>query len=143
MPHPVDQHVGKRLKHRRTLMGMSQAELAEAVGITFQQVQKYERATNRMGASRLFEFAQVLQVPVAYFFEGLDKQQDVLLRTTQNGGMAEESEEFEYEEILSGQGGREATELMRSFNRLQNPTLRKSIMSFIRSVADGKPMLDE
>lgn len=66
----VDSHVGKRLKARRTVMGLSQEALAKAVGITFQQVQKYEKGTNAMNATRLSEFARFMHVPVAYFFEG-------------------------------------------------------------------------
>ena len=67
--HAVDVHVGRRLRQRRTLLGMSQTKLGEAVGLTFQQIQKYERGSNRMGSSRLFEFAKVLDVPVPYFFD--------------------------------------------------------------------------
>ena len=67
--HQVDVHVGVRMRQRRTLLGMSQTKLGDAVGLTFQQVQKYERGSNRMGSSRLFEFAKALDVPVAYFFE--------------------------------------------------------------------------
>src|SRR5260221_14471992 len=67
--HAVDVHVGARMRQRRTLLGMTQSKLAEAVGLTFQQIQKYERGTNRVGSSRLFEFASVLGVPVSYFYE--------------------------------------------------------------------------
>src|SRR3954469_21053874 len=69
----IDSHVGKKLRLRRTMMGLSQEAIAKAVGITFQQVQKYEKGSNAMNASRLFEFAQFMHVPVAYFFEGLDQ----------------------------------------------------------------------
>src|SRR6266508_6058660 len=67
--HAVDVHVGLRMRQRRTLLAMSQSKLGDAVGLTFQQVQKYERGSNRMGLSRLFEFAKVLDVPVSYFFD--------------------------------------------------------------------------
>ena len=70
-PHPVDVHVGQRLRQRRVAVGLTQDRLAKSVGITFQQVQKYERGTNRIVASRLYELAKVLQVSVEYFFEGL------------------------------------------------------------------------
>ena len=70
--HPVDAHVGSRVRLRRAMLGMSQRKPAEAVGLTFQQVQKYERGMNRIGASRLYEFSQVLDVPVMYFFGGLE-----------------------------------------------------------------------
>src|SRR5260221_10865872 len=67
--HPVDIHVGQRMRQRRTLLGMSQTAVATAVGLTFQQIQKYERGSNRISSSRLFEFAKVLDVPVSYFFD--------------------------------------------------------------------------
>ena len=72
IPHPVDVHVGTRVRLRRTLLGMSQEKLGEAIGLTFQQVQKYERGTNRIGASRLYELSRVLDVPVGFFFEEID-----------------------------------------------------------------------
>lgn len=74
MPHRVDIHVGKRLRHRRWMIGMTQGELAEALGIRFQQIQKYESGANRVSASRLWDIAQALQVDVAYFFQGLDAE---------------------------------------------------------------------
>ena len=73
MPHPVDVHVGKRVRHRRWLAGMTQQQLAESVGIKFQQIQKYETGANRISASRLWDIAHALGVPVSYFFEGLDQ----------------------------------------------------------------------
>lgn len=72
MKHPVDVHVGKRIRHRRWLLGMTQQHLADAVGIKFQQIQKYETGMNRVSASRLWDIAATLDVPVAFFFEGLD-----------------------------------------------------------------------
>ena len=71
-PNPIDVHVGQRVRQRRTLLGMSQEKLAEAIGLTFQQVQKYERGANRVGSSRLFDLARVLDVPIAYFFEDME-----------------------------------------------------------------------
>src|SRR5512145_1807794 len=70
-PNPIDVHVGSRVRLRRTLLGMSQEKLGEAIGLTFQQVQKYERGANRIGSSRLFDLARVLDVPVSYFFEDM------------------------------------------------------------------------
>ena len=72
MKHPVDIHVGKRVRHRRWMVGMTQQQLAERVGIKFQQIQKYETGMNRVSASRLWEIAAALEVPVSFFFEGLD-----------------------------------------------------------------------
>ncbi|SDE19341.1 helix-turn-helix domain-containing protein [Ruegeria marina] len=75
MTHPVDVHVGKRVRHRRWLIGMTQQQLAEQVGIKFQQIQKYETGANRISASRLWDIAEALDVPVSFFFEGLDESQ--------------------------------------------------------------------
>ncbi len=86
-PHPVDVHVGGRVRMRRTLLGMTQTDLADALELTFQQVQKYERGLNRIAASRLYALSQILDVPVPCFFEGLDEgtqalsPDDVMLRT--------------------------------------------------------------
>ena len=70
-PNPIDIHVGKRVRLRRTLLGMSQEKLGKAINLTFQQVQKYERGTNRIGSSRLYQLSQVLETPVSYFFDEL------------------------------------------------------------------------
>src|SRR5208283_3719739 len=70
IPNPIDRHVGSRVRMRRVMLGMSQEKLGDALGLTFQQVQKYEKGTNRIGASRLQQISQILQVPVAFFFEG-------------------------------------------------------------------------
>lgn len=75
MTHPVDVHVGKRVRHRRWLIGMTQQQLAEQVGIKFQQIQKYETGANRISASRLWDIADALDVPVAFFFEGVEEHQ--------------------------------------------------------------------
>lgn len=74
MTHPVDVHVGKRIRHRRWLVGMTQQQLAERVGIKFQQIQKYETGANRVSASRLWDIADALEVPVSFFFEGLETE---------------------------------------------------------------------
>jgi transcriptional regulator with XRE-family HTH domain len=74
MAHPVDVHVGKRIRHRRWLVGMTQQQLAEKVGIKFQQIQKYETGANRVSASRLWDISEAMDVPVSFFFEGLDAE---------------------------------------------------------------------
>lgn len=74
MAHPVDVHVGKRIRHRRWLVGMTQQQLAEKVGIKFQQIQKYETGANRVSASRLWDIADALEVPVSFFFEGIESE---------------------------------------------------------------------
>ena len=75
MAHPVDQHVGKRIRHRRWLVGMTQQQLADQVGIKFQQIQKYETGANRVSASRLWDIAKSLQVDISFFFEGIERDE--------------------------------------------------------------------
>ena len=77
MAHPVDVHEGKRIRHRRWLVGMTQQQLAEKVGIKFQQIQKYETGANRVSASRLWDISEALDVPVSFFFEGIEAETDV------------------------------------------------------------------
>ena len=74
MAHPVDVHVGKRIRHRRWLIGMTQQQLAEKVGIKFQQIQKYETGANRVSASRLWDISDAMEVPVSFFFDGLEEE---------------------------------------------------------------------
>ncbi|WP_439523829.1 helix-turn-helix domain-containing protein [Marivita sp.] len=81
MAHPVDVHVGKRVRHRRWLVGMTQQQLAEKVGIKFQQIQKYETGANRVSASRLWDISDALDVPVAFFFEGIEESQQAQTAT--------------------------------------------------------------
>ncbi len=139
MTHPVDAYVGKRLKQCRVAAGLSQDSLANAVGITFQQVQKYERGSNRMGASRLYEFARVLSVPIGYFFEGFEKSQSGNAGHAVSG-MAEESIAFEHEPINAG---RESLEFIRAYQRLRDPKTRKAVNDLIRSLADGNAVVEE
>lgn len=79
MKHPVDVHVGKRIRHRRWMVGMTQQQLADSVGIKFQQIQKYETGMNRVSASRLWDIARTLGVVIGFFFEGLDKEEGITL----------------------------------------------------------------
>ena len=75
MAHPVDVHVGRRIRHRRWLVGMTQQQLAQHVGIKFQQIQKYETGANRVSASRLWDISETLEVPISFFFDGLEREQ--------------------------------------------------------------------
>lgn len=154
LPHPVDVHVGKQLRVQRVIMGLSQEALARAVGITFQQVQKYERGVNRLSASRLFDFARVLGVPVSFFFEGYDNGQAAAVAATTPGSgyayadlpataaaVAETAtdEEFSYEQTFT----RETLELMRCFHRIKSPQVKRRFVDLMRAVADDKVMIDE
>ncbi|MBD3677555.1 MAG: helix-turn-helix domain-containing protein [Rhodobacteraceae bacterium] len=95
MKHPVDVHVGKRVRHRRWMLGMTQQQLAESVGIKFQQIQKYETGMNRISASRLWDIADTLQVPVSYFFEGLSEEDDAAPTDSVKGDILADKEALE------------------------------------------------
>lgn len=131
--HPVDVYVGKRLRLKRTLQGLSQEAIGNAIGVTFQQIQKYERGINRMGASRLFDFARALGVPVSYFFEGYNEDAS----GAQNAyGMAESAAPaFQGQDPMSN---RETVDLMRAYYRIKNPTQRKRVLDLIKSMADSE-----
>ncbi|HKP77513.1 MAG TPA: helix-turn-helix transcriptional regulator [Phenylobacterium sp.] len=120
-PHPVDRHVGLRIRMRRKELGVSQERLADALGITFQQVQKYERGANRVSASKLWEIAAALKTPVAYFYDGLGDR-DAL------AAERDAAQEF----MLSSEG----IELMTAFPRIAEPAIRRKIVELVRVVAD-------
>jgi transcriptional regulator with XRE-family HTH domain len=129
-PNPIDVHVGSRVRLRRTLLGMSQEKLGEAIGLTFQQVQKYERGANRIGASRLFDLSRVLDVPVAYFFE--DMSSEVAARTPSRlKGLADiKPEPFEPDPMVK----RETLELVRAYYRITEPAVRKRLFELTKSL---------
>jgi transcriptional regulator with XRE-family HTH domain len=129
-PNPIDIHVGGRVRQRRTLLGFSQEKLADAIGLTFQQVQKYERGANRIGSSRLFDLARVLDVPVAYFFE--DMSATVASRTpSRMRGLAESKPEpFELDPMAK----RETLELVRAYYRIADPQVRKRVFELAKSL---------
>ena len=122
MTHPVDVHVGKRVRHRRWMIGMTQQQLAERVGIKFQQIQKYETGANRVSASRLWDIAQTLEVPVSFFFEGLDGQ---------IAGDAEKTPALPAD-IL---GDKEALELIRSYYSIPE-NQRRRLFELARVLSD-------
>lgn len=128
---PVDKHVGHRLRVRRSLMGMSQERLAEAIGLTFQQIQKYERGTNRVSAGRLFQFSRILEVPIPYFFEqfGNDFEQG----EASYGFSDNEQEEFQGEDLMQR---KETLDLVRVYYSIPDANARKDIYKFVKSMAD-------
>lgn len=133
----VDSYVGKRLKQRRTIMGLSQEAVAKAVGITFQQVQKYEKGSNAMNANRLYEFSRFMNVPVAYFFDGIDQ---TIAASREAAGFAE-SPALAFEHG-TGASDRESLEVMKSFNRVKDPVIRKRLADLLRAVAENKTLLE-
>jgi transcriptional regulator with XRE-family HTH domain len=138
-PNPVDIHVGSRVRLRRTLLGMSQEKLGDALGLTFQQVQKYERGTNRIGSSRLFELSRILDVPVSFFFDDMPGE---LARSRAAGGFAEPSQQpFEQDQLNK----RETLELVRAYYRIGDPLVRKRVFELVKSIAaePGGPAPEE
>src|SRR6056300_1361837 len=125
-PDPVDIHVGARVRLRRTLLGMSQEKLGKALGLTFQQVQKYERGANRIGSSRLFQLSKILDVPVSFFFD------EMTTDTTQKAdGMAEGNKQvFEVDKLSR----RETLELVRAYYKITDPSVRKKIFEMVKAV---------
>jgi transcriptional regulator with XRE-family HTH domain len=130
-PDPIDAHVGSRVRLRRMLVGMSQERLGESMGLTFQQVQKYEKGANRIGASRLHHIAKLLDVPVGYFF---DEAPAVEERSTTPGLSEPESEEF----VLEFLNTREGLELNRAFTKISSAKVRKCVVDLVRSLSDPK-----
>jgi transcriptional regulator with XRE-family HTH domain len=126
-PNPVDLHVGSRVRMRRRLRGVSQEKLADSLGLTFQQVQKYERGANRISASKLYEIAASLQTPVGYFFEGLaDPSGDGL--TAGDGG----SEQVVHDFLMTSEG----LELATLFPRLRRGRLRRRFLDLVRAIVE-------
>ena len=118
----VDTYVGQRIRDKRNERGMSQTEVANALGVTFQQVQKYERGTNRVGASRLFDLSRILSVPVQYFFEGLNNQPTPI-----------EKEDDNVIHLMKP----DTVELVEAYYKVENPQVRRLILSTIRSISFG------
>ena len=126
---PVDVHVGKRVRVRRTILGMSQETLSDALGITFQQVQKYEKGINRVSASRLYEISQVLGAPISFFYDEYGKPE-----SSQAYGLAENESGFEAEDLKT----RESIALLKAYYQISDPKIRKKALDLIKSLADSK-----
>jgi len=128
-PDPIDVHVGSRVRLRRTLLGMSQEKLGMALGLTFQQIQKYERGANRIGSSRLYRLSRILDVPVSFFFDDIPNE-----TTSIGSGLSESSPEpFESEQLSK----RETLELVRAYYRIRNPRLRKRLFELVKAVGQS------
>lgn len=128
-PNPIDVHVGSRVRLQRMLLGISQEKLGERLGLTFQQVQKYEKGVNRIGASRLFDLAQVLRVPVQFFYDDAPIGES---RVASAGGFAERPDDGYIFDFLNT---REGLELNRAFARIADPKARRAILDLIRTLA--------
>jgi transcriptional regulator with XRE-family HTH domain len=147
-PNPIDVHVGKRLRLRRTLLGMSQERLGELLGLTFQQVQKYERGANRIGSSRLFELGQILDVPVSFFFDDMPRSEPAPghtaaqftpggVRAAPGLGLAEEAAAFEHDlDAGLSLDKRETLELIRAYYRIADPAVRKRLFELTKALGN-------
>ena len=135
-PNPIDVHVGGRVRLRRMLIGMSQEKLGELLGLTFQQVQKYEKGTNRIGASRLYQIAQFLSTPVQFFFDDISGEVRAPRPDATSTGFAErDSAPFVMEFVSSAEG----LELNRSYSRIADTRVRKRILELVRCLAGDLP----
>jgi transcriptional regulator with XRE-family HTH domain len=124
-PDPTDKHVGTRVRMRRLMLDMSQTKLADALGLSFQQVQKYENGVNRISASRLQQISEFLQAPIPFFFDGLPGPSN---KPAKSGGVVPPSDVFQFMATTDG------LSLAESFTRIRSPQLRRCIVSLVESL---------
>ena len=133
-PNPIDVHVGSRVRLRRNMLGLSQEKLGEAIGLTFQQVQKYERGANRIGASRLHDLSRVLDVPVSFFFDDMDPVRAPAIP----GGFAEPpGEAFDADPLHK----RETVDLVTAYYRIGDLLVRRRLFDLAKALASGERRL--
>lgn len=127
-PHPIDVHVGSRVKLRRMILGLSQEALGKSLGLTFQQIQKYEKGVNRIGASRMFEMAQLLDVPVQFFYEDV------------GGGRPADgfAETGAGEAVMDLVNSPEGVQLCRYFSAIKDPEVKKRVLDLVKSIAENE-----
>jgi transcriptional regulator with XRE-family HTH domain len=126
-PNPIDKHVGSRVRMRRMMLSMSQEKLGDALGLTFQQVQKYEKGTNRIGASRLQQISNILQVPVSFFFEGVPH-----IPGERHSGLGEAPSPAYVSDFLATSDG---LSLTKAFMRIKNSKMRRRIVDLVEQIA--------
>lgn len=127
-PNPIDIHVGTRVRLRRTMLGLSQEKLGDSLGITFQQIQKYEKGSNRIGASRLQKLSEILKTPISFFFEDAPGSEKSMI-----SGMSEVDSPNYIVDFLSTSEG---LQLYKAFANIKDPKVRKKIIDLVRSLAD-------
>ncbi|HTV33108.1 MAG TPA: helix-turn-helix transcriptional regulator [Methylocella sp.] len=132
LPNPIDRHVGSRVRLRRVALSMSQEKLGEALGLTFQQIQKYEKGTNRVSASRLKEISQVLDVPPSYFFEGAPSLGPNARDDSGTGALSEEAGAIQNGPFLATP---EAVEVILALGRIKDQKIRKRIVDLVKAIA--------
>ncbi len=141
-PNPIDIHVGSRVRMRRTMLGLSQEKLADELGVTFQQVQKYEKGLNRIGASRLWDFSQVLGVPVDFFYQNLDEtsQNSSPRKITGGLGFLEEETSQTDSELLMR---KDVLELMRYYSKIKDPKVAKTVLDLVKTLTASQASSQE
>ncbi|QEO16745.1 helix-turn-helix domain-containing protein [Acetobacter vaccinii] len=136
----VDAHVGLRIRLRRLQLGLSQEKLGEALGVTFQQIQKYERGANRVGASRLYNMANVLDVPISFFFDDMQPGKQAQPITPSAAAFAEKRKAFGAAQPCGDEQSllarKETLDLVRAYYRIQQPALRQKVLELIQSMTD-------
>ncbi|MFZ8923364.1 MAG: helix-turn-helix domain-containing protein [Candidatus Puniceispirillaceae bacterium] len=129
----IDMHVGKRVRLRRTLLGMSQEQLGAELNITFQQVQKYERGANRISASRLWDISQILDVPISYFFD--DMSENTMRSSPRWVSRGDVMDAMTSQPLKDPMARRETLELVRAYYTIEKPAVRKRIAEMVKSIA--------
>ncbi len=129
-PSPVDMHVGARVRQRRVMQGMTQTDLANALGLTFQQVQKYERGTNRIAASRLLDLSRVLDVPINYFFDDMPPEVAASSQATKGRGKAKKLPSYEIDPMTT----QETMSLVRAYYKIEDADVRKRIYEMTKTL---------
>ena len=129
-PNPIDVHVGARVRLRRTLLGLSQEKLGEAIGLTFQQVQKYERGANRIGSSRLFDLSRVLDVPVEYFFDDMPNAVAASSPANKKRGRAKKPPSYKLDLMAT----RETLEFVRAYFKIRDSQIRKRLYELTKAL---------
>lgn len=132
-PNPIDIHVGSRVRLRRLLLGMSQERLGEQLGLTFQQVQKYEKGVNRIGASRLHQIATILEVPISYFFDDMDD-----IEGGTNGFGESDSPSYVLDLINSSDG----LQLVKAFLKIDDNAVRRRVVDLVKAISDSEVSAD-
>lgn len=135
-PNPIDVHVGARMRLRRTLLGLSQEKLGELIGLTFQQVQKYERGANRVSCSRLFDLSRALEVPISYFFEDMTDE-------VKNLSPVQMGRDLSQDEMPANEADprlrRETLELVRNYYSISDPDVRRRIYDLAKALSERSP----
>ena len=128
-PDPMDLHVGSRVRLRRMMLSISQDKLGDALGLTFQQVQKYEKGTNRIGAGRLFHMSKILNVPINFFYEDFGNETQELI------GFAEDPKEDSMGDFMGLLSTSEGVQLCKSFSSIKDNKIRRKVLDLIKTLA--------